>query len=966
MAASTMSNNNALDDFLAPLQPPPRSLSPVRSHYRPFSTIISPPPDSSSAVDASPSKLRRTSGSSSRNRPLSSAFPNMGFLKSNKHKGKEKEKEDSGFFRTLKPKKSMNTLVVLHEEGPPLSSTPPSIYTPSLALSFAESSTAGYSTPGSSSSSSTFIPGTSSSNPNSPAPTISNFDYTDRFEPKENWITRKHRLKLHPYGAEAPYMQSYDSVALSIDRYMHILLRRLNANGTPSFYNYAKHNKHPPTSVLDLGCGQGHWILDAASSWPDAQIVGLDLVDVTLPDVHKIEHLKFVRGNFIRYPLPFPPNSFDLVRIANLSLAIPTDRWEYVLSEVYRVLQVGGRLELIDDAMDTFPYGKETSTPSPRMRPFPHRPNRRTRSSTYRELSSFDSFDDEITPDDDINEDQDGEMKDDDEWEREQPVEEKGAVQSVSILDDSDIEAEVEAREAEQSPVVDDDGSMEYPSSPETSVEADGLFVDVEDSSSASSLQDVEDHPDSKQSSFLQPPSLSSAANRLSIRPLPPRRPLPPIPVSPGPGDLTFAPITKPEDEDDLVTPTKLDITFPTPATVLDSEPTSPLLEEDEPNSPVSPIFISEEEPASSPFARKSLPNGLLVRKTGKHWKLSSTTCLRTSMDAFGSENVRKVPTMHLKLAPPELEDLIPREKWSMFRTRSYSKATELGVPFEDDDDEFSIAKKPTKEKKLKKDKDATLKESTARSRANTTESVDGRSSSESVVIPNALSAKAAGRLGITYTALAAATKSAQTPPDSSSSPVTSVHSNRSSGSVTSVSRLSDEVGRNSYETQTSLEGDGLVPIQQSPGLVLLPSTFIPIPPAELEMHACKHMHTLLSCKPALYDWLLYNEDGSESDCISEEVLRDAFFEYDSFRRQRLNWPSQVAETHTNDYNYRKNIEIPFEGPKSANRNSTFTIDSRTSSTSEVSIGPYNRHDLTHVRTIRVYLAVKMRKLVKN
>lgn len=81
------------------------------------------------------------------------------------------------------------------------------------------------------------------------------------------------------------------------DRYMHTLLRRLNVNRSPSFYDYVQHNKPLPTSVLDLGCGEGYWLLDAANSWPDAQIVGFDLVDVTVPEVHKVEHLKFVRGN---------------------------------------------------------------------------------------------------------------------------------------------------------------------------------------------------------------------------------------------------------------------------------------------------------------------------------------------------------------------------------------------------------------------------------------------------------------------------------------------------------------------------------------------------------------------------------------------------------------------------------------------------------------------------------------------
>lgn len=55
--------------------------------------------------------------------------------------------------------------------------------------------------------------------------------------------------------------------------------------------------------------------------------------------------------------LPFPNKFFDLVRMANLTLCIPYDKWEFVLGEAHRVLRIGGRLELIDDQV-LFPYGK--------------------------------------------------------------------------------------------------------------------------------------------------------------------------------------------------------------------------------------------------------------------------------------------------------------------------------------------------------------------------------------------------------------------------------------------------------------------------------------------------------------------------------------------------------------------------------------------------------------------------------
>jgi len=62
--------------------------------------------------------------------------------------------------------------------------------------------------------------------------------------------------------------------------------------------------------------------------------------------------------------LPFPTESFDLVRLSCLTYCVAFEKWEWVLSEVKRVLNVGGRVEIIDDHV-FFPYGKAPSSSSP-------------------------------------------------------------------------------------------------------------------------------------------------------------------------------------------------------------------------------------------------------------------------------------------------------------------------------------------------------------------------------------------------------------------------------------------------------------------------------------------------------------------------------------------------------------------------------------------------------------------------
>jgi tRNA G46 methylase TrmB len=90
--------------------------------------------------------------------------------------------------------------------------------------------------------------------------------------------------------------------AVDSDRQTAELLRKVNATNTPSFHNYGG---RPPRTVLDLGCGAGHWMLDAAMAWRNSgtQIIGFDMVDTTKgmwPVAQRqgiVDNIKFVRGN---------------------------------------------------------------------------------------------------------------------------------------------------------------------------------------------------------------------------------------------------------------------------------------------------------------------------------------------------------------------------------------------------------------------------------------------------------------------------------------------------------------------------------------------------------------------------------------------------------------------------------------------------------------------------------------------
>jgi len=109
-----------------------------------------------------------------------------------------------------------------------------------------------------------------------------------------------------------------------------------------------------PRSILDVGSGTGRWAREMAQLFPSARVVGLDVnpppadtaaeagVNEPLPP-----NYEFAAGNVLE-SIPFPDASFDFVHMRLLVLAIPHDRWPYVVSELVRVTRPGGWVESVE------------------------------------------------------------------------------------------------------------------------------------------------------------------------------------------------------------------------------------------------------------------------------------------------------------------------------------------------------------------------------------------------------------------------------------------------------------------------------------------------------------------------------------------------------------------------------------------------------------------------------------------
>lgn len=119
--------------------------------------------------------------------------------------------------------------------------------------------------------------------------------------------------------------------------------------GSSSFINFDE----PPRRILDLGCGTGTWIVEAAKQWPKCEFVGFDLVNVQVPlellDPSIAQRITWVHGNFLTTRLPFDDDEFDHVHVRFIAQGVPENKWGTLLEEINRVLEPGGSIEQIED-----------------------------------------------------------------------------------------------------------------------------------------------------------------------------------------------------------------------------------------------------------------------------------------------------------------------------------------------------------------------------------------------------------------------------------------------------------------------------------------------------------------------------------------------------------------------------------------------------------------------------------------
>lgn len=147
------------------------------------------------------------------------------------------------------------------------------------------------------------------------------------------------------YMSQVPYALPKDFGEIQRLDFQHFLLK-YGLQG-----NYLSPIERP-LSILDVGCGTGRWAMELAQQFPQANVIGVDVVPTEQFTagyglVKPPNNYRFVSGNVMER-LPFADNTFDFVHQRLLIAALPRDRWPFVVRELARVTKPGGWVELAE------------------------------------------------------------------------------------------------------------------------------------------------------------------------------------------------------------------------------------------------------------------------------------------------------------------------------------------------------------------------------------------------------------------------------------------------------------------------------------------------------------------------------------------------------------------------------------------------------------------------------------------
>jgi SAM-dependent methyltransferase len=105
--------------------------------------------------------------------------------------------------------------------------------------------------------------------------------------------------------------------------------------------------------LLDIACGPGAWALQVAQTYPEIEVVGVDISRAMVryangrADVLDLQNASFQEMDVLQ-PLAFPDACFDLVNARLIQAFMPAHAWQLFLQECLRITRPGGYIRLTE------------------------------------------------------------------------------------------------------------------------------------------------------------------------------------------------------------------------------------------------------------------------------------------------------------------------------------------------------------------------------------------------------------------------------------------------------------------------------------------------------------------------------------------------------------------------------------------------------------------------------------------
>src|SRR5579859_1167573 len=139
----------------------------------------------------------------------------------------------------------------------------------------------------------------------------------------------------------ATYVLPKDSEEINRLDFQHFMLRAAMQG------NYIAPLEKNLRSILDVGTGTGRWAQEMAYEFPDAYVVGCDLIEQKSDLNSPPPNFQFMEIDILK-GLPFAEAHFDFVHQRLLFLAVPAAAWQQEINELVRVTRPGGWVELVE------------------------------------------------------------------------------------------------------------------------------------------------------------------------------------------------------------------------------------------------------------------------------------------------------------------------------------------------------------------------------------------------------------------------------------------------------------------------------------------------------------------------------------------------------------------------------------------------------------------------------------------